>query len=185
MRYYLWENNKNEGDAFIYGGWPQELPLSFYTGSRIRGSVPPIEITMNARSQGRLTDNLLLTGRGRVFSKRLLEVLRANGVENIDVYPCTIRNVVSGEVHESHSVVNIIGKISCIDRSRSQLVFATGSENEIIGYDSILLDESKIGGARLFLLAEMPVQIVVHETIVEAVEQAKLTGIEFVPQSID
>lgn len=70
MKYYLWENDKNDGDAFIYGGWPEGRSLSFFTGDRIIGVVPQIEIKMNERSQGRLTDNLLLTGRGRVFSNR-------------------------------------------------------------------------------------------------------------------
>ncbi len=185
MEYYLWENDKNEGDAFIYSGWPRALTISFFTGDRIGGPVPPIEITMNDRSQGRLTDNVLLTGRGRVFSQKLLETLRSVGVDNIDAYPCTIRNLVTGEVHDDFVVVNIVGKISCIDRARSELVFASGSDTDILGYDTIALDESKIGGARLFVLAEMPVQIVAHETVVQAIEGAGLTGIEFVPQDVE
>jgi uncharacterized protein DUF1629 len=185
MDYVLWENDKNEGDAFIYSGWPHEVPFSFFTGNRISGVVPPIEITMNERSQGRLTDNLLLTGSGRVFSQKLLGVLRSAGVDNIDTYPCTIRNLVTGEVHKDYSVVNVIGKIACIDRAQSELVFATGSQTEILGYHSIVLDESRIGGARLFLLAEMPVQIVAHATVADAIEEAEITGIEFVPQDVE
>jgi hypothetical protein len=184
MDYFLWENDRNEGDAFIYSGWPQEVPFSFFTGNRISGVVPPIEITMNERSQGRLTDNLLLTGSGRVFSQKLLDVLRSAGVDNIDIYPCTIRNLVTGEIHKDYSVVNVIGKIACIDRAQSELVFATGSETEILGYHSIVLEESRIGGARLFVLAEMPVQIVAHAAIVEAVGDAELSGVEFVPQDV-
>jgi len=183
--YYLWENEKSEGDAFIYGGWPQDLPVSFYTGNRIVDAVPKIVITMNARSQGRLTDDLLLTGRGRVFSKKLLEVLRASGVDNIDTYPCTIQNTVTGESNEDYSVVNVIGKISCVDQAQSDLVFATGSTEDILGYDTIVLDEKKIGGARMFLLAEMPVQIVVHRDVADAVKAAGLTGMEFISQDAD
>lgn len=185
MDYFLWENEKSEGDAFIYGGWPQEVPISFYTGNKIAASVPPILITMNERSQGRLTDDVLLTGRGRVFSKKLLQVLRDAGVDNIDTYPCTIRNAVTGEVHTDYSVVNIVGKIACIDQKQSELVFATGSTTEILGYDTIVLDEQKIGDARLFLLAEMPVQIVVHRTVADAIKAAGLTGIDFVPQDTE
>ena len=185
MEYYLWENSKTEGDAFIYSGWPPEFTRSFHSGDRIVESVPSIEIVMNERSQGRLTDNLLHTGRGHVFSEKLLDVLRSCGVDNIDTYACTIRNLVSGAEHHSHSVVNIIGKISCIDRSKSQLVLATGEVDQILGYDRIRLDESKIGGARLFLLAEMPVQIVAHERVVEACRRVGITGVEFQPQDID
>jgi hypothetical protein len=182
MEYFLWENDKDEGDAFIYSGWPHALPISFHTGNRITEPVPPIEITMNDRSQGRVTDNLLLTGRGYVFSQRLLDVLRASQVDNVDAYPCTVRNLVTGEVHKQYSVVNIIGKIACVDRAHSELVFASGSEDDLLGYEAIRLDESKIGGARFFLLAEMPVQIVVHESVVRACQEAGITGVRFVPQ---
>ena len=185
MDYVLWENEKSEGDAFIYSGWPQHVAISFYTGDRLVDPVPEIVITMNDRSQGRLTDDVLLTGRGRVFSKQLLQVLRESGVDNIDTYPCVIRNLITGEVHKNYSVVNIIGKIACIDRAQSELVFATGSTDDILGYDSIVLDERKIGGARLFLLAEMPVQIVAHRSVAEAITAAGMTGIEFVSQDTD
>ncbi len=184
MRYYLWENDKNDGDAFIYGGWPPDLGLSFYTGGRIAGGVPPILIKMNERSQGNLTDNVLLTGRGRVLSTRLLQLLAANGVDNIESFPCTIHNTVTGEIHTQFHVVNVVGKVACVDHVKSRAIYAAGSETDIIGFDSLVLDETKIGDFRLFVLAEMPVQIVAHEEIVRAIEAAGITGLAFAAQEL-
>lgn len=182
MDYLLWENSKDKGDAFIYGGWPASLRQSFYSGDRITAAVPPIEITMNAESQGRLTDNLLLTGRGYVFSKKLLDVLRETGVDNIDAYPCTVRNLVTNEVHRQYSVVNVVGKVECIDRAQSEVMVGGPAGDQIIGYEYLTLDESRIHGWRLFLLAELPVQIVAHREVAEAIKRSGITGAEFVTQ---
>ena len=116
---------------------------------------------MNVLSQGVLTDNLIVMGGPHVFSGKLLRLLRDQGVDNVDAYPCTVRNLVTGEVHDDYFAANVLGKISCIDRSKSSLVEA-GQPDRLLGFEHITLDEEQIRGALFFLLAEMPVQMVLH-----------------------
>ncbi|EKR84939.1 hypothetical protein LEP1GSC079_2147 [Leptospira interrogans str. FPW1039] len=44
------------------------------------------------------------------------------------------------------------------------------------------LDESRIKDQLLFVLEEMPVQIIVHKQIAEALERSRVTGVRFLPQ---
>jgi hypothetical protein len=182
VQYYLWQNRREAGDAMIYSGWPQALGVSFITGRALEGPVPPITIEMNQRSQGRLTDNVLMTGPGRVFSHRLVQVLTDAGVDNIQVFPCTINNVVTGDTQSDFLAVNVVGAVACIDRSASEIDdFGDGSER-ILAWDYLTLNEDLVHGALMFVLAEMPVQIVVHESIKAVIEAADITGVEFIPQ---
>ncbi|EMO54275.1 imm11 family protein [Leptospira noguchii] len=181
-QYLLWENRREEGDAFIYGGWPRGLNVSFSTGTHIAQAVPKIEVTLNQKSQGRLTDNVLIAGGGPIFSDRFIQLLKQNGVNNIDTYPCEIINSVTNEIHRNFQVVNIIGKISCIDPINSDITFASGDPKRMLGYVYLSLDESKISDLKLFVLSEMPVQIVVHSEIATAMKDAGITGVEFMMQ---
>lgn len=182
MDYYLWQNRRDAGDAMIYGGWPNDLGISMISGDRIADGVPTIPIAMDAQSQGRLTDNLLMTGPGRVFSDRLVALLTDLGVGNLQTFPCRIRNLVTGETRDGFRAVNVVGKIACIDRARSEVEDFGDGSGRILIWDYLTLDETRIRGQKLFVLAEMPVQLVVHREIKAAIEAAGLTGMEFVPQ---
>ncbi|WP_374600568.1 imm11 family protein [Niveibacterium sp.] len=182
MDYFLWQNRRMPGDAMIYGGWPSALGISMISGDRVAAPAAPIDVTLNAESQGRLTDSLLMTGAGRVFSERLVALLLDMGVGNIDAYPCRVVNVVTGEVREDFRAVNVIGKIACVDRAKSEFEDFGDGSNRILIWDYLTLDEARIGGNKLFPLAEMPVQLVVHRDIKLAIESAGFSGMEFVPQ---
>src|SRR5262245_24112399 len=106
MEYFFWQNGKNAGDAMLYGAWPHELDVSMLTGAPVGRKLPVIEMKMNDRSQGKLTDNVLMTGQGRVFSQRLVDLLRRCGIDNLETFPCRIRNEVTGETHENFVAVN-------------------------------------------------------------------------------
>jgi len=182
MDYVLWEDDRDEGEAFIYGGWPQSVKISFLSGTPIREPVPPIDITMNEKSQGILTDNLMVAGGPHIFSERLLRVLREQGVDNVDTYACTVRNSITGEIRDDFAIANIIGKISCVNRSESSVVSASGDPGQLVAFNYLTLNEQVIRDVPLFLLAEMPVQIVLHRRIATALERAGISGVCFVEQ---
>lgn len=182
MNYFFWQNNREPGEALIYSGWPHSIEASFITGNLISSSLPEIEITMNEKSQGRLTDNVLMTGRGRVFSNTLIQLLNECGVNNIEAFPCQIKNLVTGEIHLEYSAANIIGKIACVDPSASRFEDFGDDSNRILAWDYLMLNEEVILGQKLFVLAEMPVQIVVHSDIVEVLKKNGVSGVEFIPQ---
>lgn len=181
MKYFLWEYSQEEDQPAIYGGW-KDIGISFYTGNIITEDIPMLEIAIDENFQGELTDALCVIGGPPVFSDKLINLLSDNGIDNLQIFPCQLVNKVSGQKIENYSVVNILGKVSCIDFDNSDVEFLSSHDSKILCYSYINLDENKIGDFFLFILAEMPVQIVAHEKIVLAVEEQGITGIEFMSQ---
>lgn len=181
MKYFLWEYSQEENQPAIYGGW-KDIGISFYTGNIITENIPMLEIAIDDRFQGELTDALCVIGGPPVFSDRLIKLLNEIGVDNLQIYPCQLVNKASGKTIDNYSVVNIIGKVSCIDFDNSDVEYLSADDTKILGYSYITLDEKKAGDFLMFTLAEMPVQIVVHEEIVSAIEDQGITGIEFMSQ---
>ncbi|WP_017852077.1 Imm43 family immunity protein [Leptospira interrogans serovar Szwajizak] len=171
MNYWIWENDRENGQAIIRGGWG---------GISIEKKV--VDIIMDERSQGELTDNLMVMGAPPVFSGRLVRLLQKFGVSNIETFPCRIQNTKTGEVHEDYFVLNVIEKIACVDFIKSSVEYVGDSSTKIFAWEYLTLDESRIQNQLLFVLEEMPVQIIVHKQIAEALEKSKITGVCFLPQ---
>lgn len=181
MEYFIWEADKEAGQALIYGGWPA-LPISFSTGDLISVPVPAIEIKMNEKSQGFMTDNLLVMGAPPVFSDKMISILKDAGVDNLQTFPCRIINTVTGESHYNYRVVNVVGKIACLNKDNSEIDFADSEQTRILAWEYLTLDESKTLGQLFFVLAEMPVQIVIHKSVSSRLQDAGISGVAFTPQ---
>jgi hypothetical protein len=183
MKYFIWQNSNNPGEALLYGAWPDSLAdVSMITGNPIGRDLPIVNIRMNARSQGQLTDSVLMTGHGRIFSRRLVNLLGDCGIKNLETFPCTIHNEVTGEKHDDFLAVNIVGKLACINHAASACDFIDEDETKLLAWDYLTFDESQIHDLPIFVLAEMPVQIVVHQRIMQAMQAAQITGVDFVEQ---
>lgn len=98
------------------------------------------------------------------LSKRMYEVLRSAGVNNIDVYPVEIFHADGTLASESDNYVvfNLIGTV-------------TDSELNILAD----LPENEIQGHLMFRLAELTSIILVHESIKKALEEANISLIDF------
>lgn len=79
-----------------------------------------------------------------------------------------------------YKFVNVIGRINCTDHKKSKLKYL---DDDIIQlYDSLVLDETKIPkNTNIFLLGEdITMMVVVSERIKNAIEEANLTGFNFI-----
>ncbi|EMN97365.1 imm11 family protein [Leptospira interrogans] len=78
--------------------------------------------------------------------------------------------------------MNVIEKIACVDFIKSSVEYVGDSFSKIFAWEYLTLDESRIKDQLLFVLEEMPVQIIVHKQIAEALERSRVTGVRFLPQ---
>lgn len=115
-----------------------------------------------------------------LVSKRLLAVLQEAGVDNLDVYPAVITDERTGQVHETHVAVNIIGAIAAADLGQSVLDPRVPERQISAAFDTLVIDEGAARGALMFRLAENVSAIVVHERVKERVEQEDIPTVEFV-----
>ena len=109
----------------------------------------------------------------------LLEALGAAGVDNLQTFPALILDPVTGERHANYKAVNIIGVISAADMAHSVPMNVSSSTMIDVGFDSLVLDEAKPGGALMFRLAESVNAIIVHERVKGTIEDRGIPGMTF------
>jgi hypothetical protein len=108
-----------------------------------------------------------------LFSERLVSVLTAAGVANVDYYDATVHYTPT-KAALKYKVSNVIGIASVLDRSKSR--FNADEDDFIIELLSISLDESLCAGQKMFRFQERPSMLVISSDIKTALEGAAITG---------
>lgn len=109
-----------------------------------------------------------------VMSPRLVEVLQAAGVDNIQTFPTHITNTETGDrLERDYVFVNIVGMVSCADIAKSD----TSPIGTSHYFHDLVIDESRTQGLLLFRLAESPFEVIVHENVATAIEGGNFKGL--------
>lgn len=105
--------------------------------------------------------------------------LEAAGVSNIQYFDAALSNPLTGEVRNDYKAFNIVGLVACADMAASQMMGTSSSTMGDADFHSLVIDESKTGGALMFRLAENISAIVVHKQVRDAISAAGLPGFVF------
>jgi hypothetical protein len=114
-----------------------------------------------------------------LFTDAMLSAIHRAGVDNLDIYAAIIRDPLTGKTYHEYKAVNVIGTIAAADLARSEWAAPSGSPIVDTDFDSLALDESRIGGALMFRLAENVTAIVIHDTVRRELEAAKIPYLDF------
>lgn len=114
-----------------------------------------------------------------IMTKKLLEVIRSAGVNNIDAYDAELYYPNGELASKDYVVFNLIGVIAAADMEKS--VYDPNQPDRMISmsFDSLTIDERKTYGFLMFRLAENITTILVHEQVKQAVEAAGIKLIRF------
>ncbi len=115
--------------------------------------------------------------RGLMFSHRLIEILNNEGANNIQYFDADVSYKPTGEKY-NYRVANILGSISALDIEKSDVILSR--KGNVIDIEQMVLNEAKMNGNKIFRLEESIMHIVVHRSIKEAIEAAKLSGFLFI-----
>ncbi len=111
---------------------------------------------------------------GPIFHRRLVEVIQAAGVDNLQVYPAVLQIEATGDrISDAYQAVNVIGLVSCADMEESEAEPIAGSHFFL----NLKIDPEQTQGMLMFRLAEQPIEIVVHERVADAIRAANFPGI--------
>ena len=115
-----------------------------------------------------------------ILSDELLSILRAAGVSNLDVYDAVLRSADGAVELKGYKAFNLIGLIKAADLAAS--TFSPNNPSRFLdaSFDGLVIDANKVKGVLMFRLAEHTSAVVVHGSIRAAIENAGITGIEFV-----
>lgn len=113
-----------------------------------------------------------------LMSKKLLDVVRKAGVNNIDAYKAELYWDDGELASKDYYVVNIIGAIAAADMDKS--IYDPDQPDRMIAmsFDALTVDERKAHGYMMFRLAENIGTILIHEDVRKAIEKAKIPLIE-------
>ncbi|TEW44564.1 imm11 family protein [Psychromonas algicola] len=109
------------------------------------------------------------------FSRKFIDALTSLGVENIEYFEADVLDTATNEKLD-YCAVNILGRINAVDKDHSDLIMVG---DNMIDVEKMVLDKSKIQDHKIFMLGEIPMLIVVHQSIKEIVEKQGLTGFRF------
>ncbi len=159
---------------------PDDSARSWILGERF-ATPPPLPVAATVRGLG--DDDTVMAELWKsplpAMSKRLHGALLAAGVSNLDVYDLDIKDPASGNVLQDHVAFNLIGKVAAVDLQRAHLAKDSVERMVSASFDSLALDESRIGGILMFRLAEALSTIVIHRSVRERIEAASITTLSY------
>lgn len=118
-----------------------------------------------------------------LMSDRLLEVIRAAGVEHLQRAPVEIHGEHAHAIDRSFAAVNIVGAPTCVRESRRGTRVRLGEiEPPVYWYEGFEVVVDRAMGMRLFRPAELRSAIVVDGVIRRAIENAGL-AVRCIPTS--
>lgn len=113
-----------------------------------------------------------------LMQKRLVDVLRSAGVDNLQTFPTEIRHEGTNEEVLGYVAVNIVGRVSCIDLESSEAEPFVGEELYI---KKLVIDPAKARGALMFRLHESSMIVLVHEKVAQAIKAGGFLGLTLEP----
>lgn len=153
---------------------------SWSLGTRYSVALPnPIEIVATPISDYSGLPSDLYDGNICLMSKRLVEVLVNNGVDNLDIYPAVIMNSESGETYQ-YFAVNIIGMISAADLDASKWASFDGDALFDTSFDRLVIRNESAKEQLIFRLAQSTSTILVHERVKKCIEKEAFPSLVFV-----
>jgi hypothetical protein len=114
-----------------------------------------------------------------VMRDDIVQALGKAGVDNIQYFDALLRDPTSGAEYRNYKAYNIVGLVACADMAVSQRMGTSTSRMGDVDFASLVIDESKTGGALLFRLAENVSAIVVHDKVKDAIEANGIPGFVF------
>jgi hypothetical protein len=182
MAYYvLWSGAMYPGEETrrLEGGdWGRLEAGSFISGSRLAADpVSPIEIDL-VEDSGEMPPLFVVPA--LVTRKDLAETLVAAGVDNIDFYPTQLRDPATQDVWDDYMVGNVVGIMDVIDWAKSE-VDPDSPPGIAMRFETMVIDEEKCRGQKLFRLAQRPSRILVSEEVRAAVVAKGFKYVHFIP----
>ena len=114
-----------------------------------------------------------------IMRDELIRALQKAGVDNLEFFPAVLQDPGQGKEYDNFKAFNVVGLVACADPEASVLMGTSNSTRIDVDFESLVIDETKTGGALLFRLAESVSAVVVHEKVKTEVEASGIEGMIF------
>lgn len=137
----------------------------------------PLELVLDPDQPGPLKEmyNLEML----IMSERLVTSLQNAGVDNLQVFRAVLVDPATQTRREDYRVVNIVGRVAAADLENSLWTSPSGRPIVDVDFDSLAIDEHRVGGLLLFRLAECISAVIIHARVREALLAAGFLSLTF------
>lgn len=181
--YYIWRRGRSRSTRFFqchleeYPGWEE---VGWQMGRRIERPIPS-PVRYHAQNMLQPNDLPFTGSTALLVSGTVVEVFRRLGVSGVDYYEAEIVRP-SGEVVTGYALLNILMTVECMDREKSVFTVRDWGAYQTFDVERLQVDANRVPpDAMVFRLLEDMTIVVVHETAKRALEDAGVSGMEFVP----
>ncbi len=184
MKYYVWSRIQESEFARL-----EKFPEEFDGNSYLLNKGIPAEkwfpqnviFKMSMESGIRVADVFPNTLMKKIISIKIKNVLEENSVSKCEFLPIKIENHKGRLVEEQFFIANFLESIPCLDQENSEFVIDALDKTQMDHISRLFLDENKIPeNIDLFRLSEMNTLILIREDLKLKLEEAELTGLNFI-----
>jgi hypothetical protein len=163
MDFYLLEQDLRLLDIAAVGGVPEWIdPLDWLSGYTMPDP-GPLRVPLSRVSGPLRTD--IMGSLLNLFSDALKDAMNGFGVRNIDYFPIELENRNTNEIEGGYWLANIVGRVSCLDYSRSVIQpRPSGAKGRVLSFH---IDPDRAGDLKIFRLAEQPLLIIIRAELHE------------------
>lgn len=166
--YYLLEQDLRIPDIQAIGNVPEDLDLlEWIKGEPVQGPKGKLRFKLSHNSGKEITD--IVGSLVTVFSNDLKIALDKFGVTNVQYFPCELQHPISKEISENWWLINIVGRVACVDESRSQVKSYPSGAGYIL--ESFYVDPLKASNFSIFRLDEKATLIIITKELREHLRQ--------------
>jgi hypothetical protein len=152
---------------------------SWLSGSRFdRAPAGPIELQWDPETDG--PRKSFYDATIPLMRQDLIDILRGAGVDNLDTYPVSVVDVLTGEVDPHYSAVNVIGVVRAADLTRSRFSDPSRRRRIDMDFDSLVVNQHAPRGAMMFRLGECTSGLLVRADLRARLEGLGTLGLTFV-----
>lgn len=166
---YMMRRNIARNGAVVQQASHSRVRLN--TGQRLpAGVVPPFLFRLDAEIEGGGVMPTLFDIPTLIAKRAFIDLLQANGVDNLEVVAASIQNPLTGETITDYSYVNILGLVTAASLEHSET--SELGENVRLVDNPVLVSSSWVAPFRLFRLAEDPRRIIIDDGLAEVIRAA-------------
>lgn len=169
-------------DLAMLGRGPRIPGIDFMAGKRFDPTIAiprPLRYELNPEAPGEMP--WFFDAGGPLMHDRMVEALRAAGIDNIDVYDALIVDPDEGSEWTEYKAVNIVGLVAAANMTTSIIDSSDSARLITTKFEKLVLEPERAHGLLIFRLAEKVSAIIVHEKVKAEIEARRIGPLGFIP----
>ena len=152
------------------------LDISFDHGNLISTPIPLIDIPFSNADNSIMTDNFVASPRmGLLINAKVKNIFDALNIDNVQYFKSRLIDENTNAINDDYCLINIIGKISCVDKAQSELELFPDGDIRFIDKLVLNLNDNTDYG-HIFRLAEYSPLLIINNELKTALETKNVTG---------